>query len=263
MNAKFDGLFEINKKKDNLVNLFVNNMNILITGRYESNSSDLLLANDAIIEGVYKRYRCTLEMMTKEIGPGYVYNIKKNEREQDLKKIDLCNGKSSTNNSEEVSKFVQDYMSRLEPMDIDESPIDYENSIKFLDDIMPISNDLYEGHLHLYRDYEVTFKFIGTKDENDKFHGYGVIKFIQSQTCFKGICDTFEYNTLRGSFKHGVPNGLISITSENESLLTMMTLKDGIIHGMVITYGVPPNQFDYPKFRYYAKKTAMELKDRH
>ena len=128
------------------------------------------------------------------------------------------------------------------------SPLNYKEAIKFLDQIQPLGYDnMYEAQLHIYQDFDITFKFIGTLDSENKFHGYSVLKIFPSHHCYKGVCDHIKYETLRGSFKHGVLEGLISLTSHDNSLITFTTLKEGIAHGMVMTHGMLINQYYYPR----------------
>ena len=111
--------------------------------------------------------------------------------------------------------------------------------MKILDEIEISSFDgFYEAQFHLYQELEITFQYIGTLDDENKFHGYAVLKILPNQFCYRGVCDSVKYETLRGSFKHGVLEGLISITSNDDQLITFTTVKEGIVHGMVMTYGI-------------------------
>ena len=108
--------------------MFVNDMNVLISGFYESNSTELINAKDAKLKGLQKIYLCNLNLIISTSGPNYIYNAKKNERIQKLIVTNLCNGTTSTNSSEEITKFVSDYMSRVKPMAVDPNPINYDKA---------------------------------------------------------------------------------------------------------------------------------------
>ena len=98
--------------------------------------------------------------------------------------------------------------------------------------------NLYEAQFHLYQDLEITFEYNGLLDDQDQFHGYAILKILPHQYCFKGRCQFVPYDSLRGYFEHGVLNGLVFFTSNDDNIVTFTTVKDGIVHGMVMTLGV-------------------------
>ena len=133
---------------------------------------------------------------------------------------------------------VMDYMDQVQPLPVDPSPINYETSPKLLENIHQIDHTVYEAVLNLFDKVEVTFEYFGGKDTNGKFHGYSLLRFFPSQHCFRGHCQQVPYGSLKGYFEHGLLNDLVTMTSTDEWQMTFLALKKGIVHGMVITYGI-------------------------
>ena len=101
--------------------MFVNDLNVLISGTiYKSNLTNLMLhAKDAKLDSIHQRYRCELRIRVEDVGTAYLYDVEKNERRQNLNFKDLCNGTTSSNNPQDISKMVHEYMSRLQPLAVD------------------------------------------------------------------------------------------------------------------------------------------------
>ena len=132
--------------------------------------------------------------------------------------------------------------------------------MRLLSDIKFISRyneniNLYEAQFHLYQDLEITFQYNGLLDDQDQFHGYAILKILPDQYCLKGRCQFVPYESLRGNFNHGVLNGLIFIINSNDdNVVTFTTVKDGIVHGMVMTLGLANH--------YRLEKVTEHLKNR-
>ena len=146
-------------------------------------------------------------------------------RDYKFEKQDLCDGQIVEEQADQVHKFIMNYMTRVAPLPPYDN-VDQAIALPFLEHITLIKGNLYEADLHYFDSFEITFEYLGKLDAAGLFHGYAVLKLdTPSHQCIKGGCTTIEYQTIRGTFKHGVLDGLAYITSHDDVLVSFLPLK--------------------------------------
>ena len=223
----------------NPVTLFSVNMTV-VTGGYQKEPLDpnILIAHDVTLELVQRMYGCNLVVSTVGSGITYEYDMKTGIRDYKFEKQDLCDGQYVEEQADQVHKFIMNYMTRVAPLPPYDN-VDSHIALPFLEDITHIKGNVYEAALHYFDTIEITFEYLGKLDTEGLFHGYAVLKLDNpNHQCIKGVCTTIEYQTIRGTFKHGVLDGLAYITSHNDVLISFLPLKDGILHGITFTSGL-------------------------
>ena len=231
----------------NAVTLFSVNMTV-VTGGYQKEPTDpnVLNAHDVNVALVQKMYGCSLVIATAGSGIAYEYNIQTGIRDYKFEKNDLCQGQTVEERADQVPKFIMDYMARVAPLPMPYDNLNLVQASPFLQDITHIKGNVYEAVLHYFDTYDITFEYLGKLDTNGLFQGYAVLKLEPTHQCIKGLCTTIEYQSIRGTFKHGVLDGLAYITSHDDVLISFIPLKNGIVHGLVFTSGLT-NLYPIPK----------------
>ena len=125
------------------------------------------------------------------------------------------------------------YMKRVLPLPPSNIPIDEANALRFLSDVTKIEANVYEAELNYYDAVEITFEYMGKLDPEGRFHGYGVLKIQPNHHCIKGVCQTVQYQTIRGTFRHGLLDGLAYLISNGGISLSFLPIKNGVLHGIV------------------------------
>ena len=136
-------------------------------------------------------------------------------------------------------------MSNLKRISLDPSPVDVKKSKKFLNFIEPIENTstktkIYEAVLTLQESVSIEFAYFGNFDDSGAFHGQAVLDVLNGETCFKGNCRTNQIDRIFGTFEHGLLQGLVVTVEFVGDRTTYFIVKDGIVHSLVLTFGLKP-----------------------
>lgn len=146
---------------------------------------------------------------------------------------------------EEAAKSFRSYLKKLSHQFIlgqpfDESTFKSKKARKLLTNIEQLEFNRYEAILNLEKPHSIEFRYFGPKDAEDNFHGYGEVQIIPKTTCYRGVCAVSKFIRLFGHFGHGKLQGPFSIIHRSQWQSTMGLAKDGIIHGLVATFGLVP-----------------------
>ena len=264
MHAFCGGILEISdktKQTSSAVSLFLFNMTVLFHGKMKDGPTPILIGRDAILSKVMKDGGCMTKINVHEIGPNHEFDLRTGERKiLDFPHHDLCNGTHKAQGEKEVSEFLINYLSKIDKtvsLDKEVSPIDYDQATKLLKIIRksPEKEGMFEALFNLFKEEEeITFQHSGKFDDNGNFHGYTVLKILPTVTCVRGSCDENEIGQIRGNFNHGTVEGLVTLLSPFTNLeghkgniqidsidniqLTYIPVTDGIVHGIVMTFGM-------------------------
>ena len=174
---------------------------------------------------------------------------------------DICPDTTST--VYQVPENIEKYMKKVSPFPPDRDAIDTTTALNFITDIQEIGNNTYEGTLNYFEvGIDLTFEYIGTLDSRKRFHGQSQMKIEPNQQCIRGVCSTHAYQSIHGTFIHGVLNGSTVLTSDNGNLVTYLPIKEGVVHGIVLTYGLKnlyplPVRPDKSQSRFYSKRNEI------
>ena len=239
--SECDGLFKVN----GTVNIFTHQMHSLVQIYYDEDLA-LWIGRDAQVTKV-SVYKCDVNVGKRRQGFEFFYDLETRTKTYNFTNSDLCQGISEVEGPEKVSKFFVDYFAELHPIPVDTNPIDYGNATRLLTNVEHSSDQIYTAIFRFQKDIDITFKHFGDLDSDGEFHGTTILEvFSNDLTCFRGKCVENEINVIKGDFVHGVLQGLVSWTSHDEHEITYTMVKDGIIHSMVMTFGIKP-LLGYPK----------------
>lgn len=207
------------------------NMNFFIHGKFDPQNPTLLDATDGTFsQGDEQENECFFVFKSKGIGTSYKLDLEKNIKIEELTKKDFCNGTKEV--TENISEFIVNYMENLTPLPVDESSINLEKATKFLtkkDGKLKIS---------LYSEFETTFKYLGPPNQDGNFNGYTLLEL--------------ENGTLSGNFIKGELEGNVVFTAYNGQQVTYLPMKNGVVHGLVVTYGPEPLYTNQKKIPWYS-----------
>ena len=247
----------------NPVTLFTVNMTV-VSGGYQKDPLDtnVLHAYDVHLAFVQKAGQCSLAIATVGSGIPFEYNIQTGIRDYKLEQNDLCNGQTVEMQADQIPKFIKNYMDRAAPVPMPNDKLNLDQATLFLQDITHIKDNVYDAVLHYFDTLDITFEYIGRLDANGLFQGYAVLKLKPLQQCLRGICTTIEFQSIRGSFKHGVLDGMAYVTSHKDILISYLPLKNGVIHGLVLISGLTnlypiPQREDLKENKFYQKQKGI------
>jgi hypothetical protein len=167
------------------------------------------------------------------------------------KRTDLCHIGSAAIKGEgplEASEAISAYFSNIEtvPEDYQSVPIDEKIATRLLTEIEPIESgaNLFEAILNLHEPFAISFKYVGDYDNANQLSGFAILKISPKADCFRGVCKEGKHGQLMGEFVNGVLQGKVRLTTVDENQITYVSVKDGVVHGMVITFGIS-TQYQY------------------
>eukprot|EP00094_Tigriopus_californicus_P012233 TCALIF_11823-PA protein Name:"Similar to setd7 Histone-lysine N-methyltransferase SETD7 (Halocynthia roretzi)" AED:0.00 eAED:0.00 QI:0/0.5/0.33/0.66/0.5/1/3/148/847 len=146
---------------------------------------------------------------------------------------------------DKAAQGFRSYLSRLTHQFIlgqpfDEATFKSKKGRKLITNLEQIEHNRYEAVLNLEKPHIIEFRYFGPRDAEDNFHGYGEIQIIAKNTCYRGVCEISKFTRLFGHFGRGKLQGPFSIIHRSQWQSTMGLAKDGIIHGLVATFGLVP-----------------------
>ncbi len=253
MTGNCNGLFQFGsderKKNPHPLHVFTHNMMFMLTGQFNNGSDTEITAVDAILENVQFMHVCAMSLQIKESGPPFTYNLDTMERTYTFTKTDLCykagpasNG-SVASGQENTAASIREYFADMEPVSLGSDTFNKKGARRLLSHLeeMEGQGEKYEVTLNLFETTSLEFSYFGEKNADGQFHGAGVFKIDDKQSCYRGVCKAQEYGKLSAWFEDGVPQGLVLLTSTDNYQITYINVRDGIVHSIVITTGLRPS----------------------
>ena len=104
------------------------------------------------------------------------------------------NGQIATGD-EEVSNALRSFMTDMQAISLDPSPIDIKRAKKFISYLEKSeeAGNQYEAVLTMHESVPVEFNYFGKFDEEGLFHGQAVLKSTTYQSCYKGKCRVSQH----------------------------------------------------------------------
>jgi hypothetical protein len=226
------------KKRPNQIIILTHNMSVLISGLMKNNSLTTVIARESKLISIQRMYDCDQALAIKRTGPIMEYDLETRQRKDLFNKTDLCS--NITNDDTPADQFIVKYMESIQPVPLDTSPLDLKKAKRLLTDLEEVEERVhfFEATLNLFDSSAIAFQYLGDYNAGNKFHGFAVLKISPKKDCFRGVCRETKYVKLTGTFHNGVLQGIVYLTTSNDEQITYANTKDGIVHGMFITYGL-------------------------